>query len=304
MLPQNPKNGAIVISGETRKDLVAYYDIVKLFRLHFIKSFYLTMNTTRLRLPFFLLALFVIAALMLIEFGSTTATQLFRFPQPDQNAVFEQGLKIFSKDQVDELNRQMASPEIPRLSENIQGFGIPSMRFVDGCLLFTSLLMGLALLIPTDKHSRIQGVITLVFGIVLIIVAIAWIFAVLVKLLFMVALLLSFPFGTIAYLLVYGSFPRASMNVILSMLFLLKIIFVVLLLLAHQGFLKNIGLVVFVAVSFVAGLVVSFLYGLVPGVLVSITDAIAALVVTIAGIMLGLILAIGSIPSILKAIKV
>ena len=223
------------------------------------------------------------------------------FLQTDASVALQQGLEIFSPEQEAELAQKSAG--LAGMPSRIQGFAIPSMQYVDGCLLFTILLMGLALLIPKDIHAKIQGVITLVFGILLIIAAIVWIFIVLARLLVMVALLLSFPFGTIAYMFIYGSFPRASMNVILGLLFLLKISFGVLLLLAHQGFLKNIGLVVFLAASFVAGLVVSFLYGLVPGILVSITDAIAAIVVTIIGVILGLILAIGSIPSVVKVVK-
>lgn len=264
------------------------------------------MITARLRLPFFLFALLSIAVVVLSEFGAdsvkTVAEWLFRLPHQNSSIAFQQGLKSFSKQQADELNRQKGSKEISNLPK-IRGFAIRSMGFVDGCILFTVLLMGLALLIPPDKHAKIQGGITLVFGILLIIAAITWIFTVLVKLLVMVALLLSFPFGTIAYLLIYGSFPRGSMNVVLGLLFLLKFAFAALLLLAHQGFLKNIGLVIFLAVSFVTGLVVSFLYGLVPGILVSITDAIAALIVTIIGVFLGLILVIGSIPSIAKVAK-
>jgi hypothetical protein len=266
----------------------------------------LFLNTTRLRLPFFLLALLTIAAVVLVEHGAVSAsgvaTKVMPFLRTDAAVAFQEGLQIFSQEQSAELAKKRAG--LAEMPSKAQGFAISSMQFVDGCILFTILLMGLALVLPPDKHARIQGAITLAFGVLLIIAAIASIFIILAKLILMVALLLSFPFGTIAYLLIYGSFPRASMNVILGLLFLPKIAFGVLLLLAHQGFIKNIGLAVFVAASFVAGLVVSFLYGLVPGVLVSITDAIAAIIVTIIGVVLGLILAIGSIPSVVKAVKV
>jgi hypothetical protein len=264
-------------------------------------------STGRLRLPFFILAALVIAAAVLVERGavsaSTVAAKAMPFLQTGTDIAFQQGLEIFNKEQQAELKKRKDELKDNRLSSKVQGFAIPSMQYVDGCILFTVLLMGLALLIPPDKHAKIQGIITLVFGVLLIIAAIAWIYAVLAQLLLMVALLLSFPFGTIAYMIIYGGFPRASMSAIVGLLFLLKIIFGVLLLLAHQGFLKNIGLVIFLAVSFVAGLVVSFIYGLVPGILVSIADAGAAIIVTIIGAVLGLILAIGSIPSIIKTVE-
>jgi len=266
------------------------------------------MISTRLRLPFFVLAILAIAAVVLVERGAVSASKvaerLMPFLQQDPTAAVRQGLSIFSPEQAAELEQKQKRVNLSGMPSKVQGFAIPSMQYVDACLLFTVLLMGLALLIPPDKHAKIQGVITLVFSIVLILTAIPLIFIILVRLLVMVALLLSFPFGTIAYLIIYGGFPRASMNMILGMLFLLKIIFGSSLLIAHQGFLKNIGLVVFLSVSFVAGLVVSFFYGLVPGILVSITDAFAAIVVMIIGIVLGLILALGSIPSIAKVVKV
>ena len=267
------------------------------------------MITARLRIPFFLLALLAIAAVVLVERGavsaSTVAARLMPFTRQDSSIAFQQRLEVFSQAQKDKLSELKNSETgLANMPSKVSGMAIPSMQYVDGCLLFTMLLMGLALLVPTDKHAKIQGVITLVFAIVLIIAGIAWIFIVLARLLVMLALLLSFPFGTIVYLIMYGSFPRAAMNVILGLLFLLKFIFGGLLLLAHQGFLKQVGLIIFLVVGVVAGLIVSFLYGLVPGILVSITDAIAAILVTILGILLGLILAIGSIPSLVKVVKV
>jgi hypothetical protein len=72
---------------------------------------------------------------------------------------------------------------------------------------------------------------------------------------------------------------------------------------AQQRFIQNKGLVALVITTLVANLVVAFLHGIVPGILVSITDAIAAIVLAIVAIIWGLVLAIGSIPSIVNAIR-
>jgi hypothetical protein len=91
--------------------------------------------------------------------------------------------------------------------------------------------------------------------------------------------------------------------VLLSLVMFLKVAFCVLLVLAQPRFLQNKGLVALVLTSLVATLVVSFLHGVVPGLLVSITDTVAAIVLAVLAIVWGIVLLIGSIPSVLKAIK-
>ena len=76
-------------------------------------------------------------------------------------------------------------------------------------------------------------------------------------------------------------------GVLLGLIMTLKFGFAGCLAFAHQGFLKMKGLVLIVLTSMLAGIIVSFLHGLVPGILVSITDAIAAIIVGGAGGALG-----------------
>ena len=266
------------------------------------------MATARLRLPFFILAILVIAAVVLVEHGAVGAGQVAGQIMPwlvtGPVTGIDQGIQIFSPAQAAELRQRQAeeAAQLANLPQKVDGFGIPAMQYVDVCLLFTMLQMALALIVKEAIQAKIQGILTLIFSILLILAAVVFIFMTLAKLLTMVALLLSFPFGTLVYLVVYGSFPRSAGLAVLGLLFTLKIIFAVLLLLAHEGFLKMKGLIIFLVVSFIAGLVVSFLYGLVPGILVSITDAIAGIVNAIIGVILAIILLILSIPSILKAL--
>ena len=63
------------------------------------------------------------------------------------------------------------------------------------------------------------------------------------------------------------------------------------------------GLVLIVLTSLVAGLVVSFLHGFVPGILVSITDAVAGIVVAILAILWAAFLLLGSVFSVVAALK-
>jgi VanZ family protein len=82
----------------------------------------------------------------------------------------------------------------------------------------------------------------------------------------------------------------------------LKLGFVVCLLLAHQRFLQNKGLVLLVLTSLLANLIIGFLHNFVPLPLVSITDAIGAIVVAILAVIWALVLLIFAIISIIKAI--
>jgi len=262
-----------------------------------------------LRKPFLLLALLAILVIVLIERSALRATdvaaRLPAFITGSRTTSLDQALNIFTPEQkrrLDEL-RQEKSNEISALEPDLTGFGVKSMQFVDSFLLFTLALMSLALVVPQWLQGRLQGCVTLIFAIVVIIFAIIFALMVLAKLLVMVAMLLSFPFGTLAYLIIFGDFPRGAANAVLALIFTLKIVFAVLMLLAHQDFVKNIWLVIYVLAAFAANLIVSFLYGIVPGFLVSITDAIAAIVVALVGVILGIVMGVFALVSIILALK-
>jgi hypothetical protein len=123
-----------------------------------------------------------------------------------------------------------------------------------------------------------------------------------VKVLIMIALFLAAPFGTMAYLAMYGSFNRAGASAILSASMFLKLGGAVFLVLAHQGFLKMKGLMLLVVTSLVCNIIVSFLHGLVPIILVSITDAVAAIVIGIVAAIWAVALLVYSIIAIIRAV--
>lgn len=219
-----------------------------------------------LRRPFFIIALVLMLCVVLLEVGSPWLMSV--------------------------TNKDFDRP----------GYGIQYLVFVDAFLLYVSLLIGLALIIPERIQGRVQGCATLIvsfFGCLGIIVAI--IFA-LIFLLLLVTLLLSPIFGTAAYLAIYGDFDRSAANISLSLIMILKIVFVIFLILAHQRFLQNKSLVLLTLTSLLATLIISFLHNFVPGVLVSITDALGAIVVAILAVIWAIVFIIGAIVSIIKAI--
>lgn len=219
-----------------------------------------------LRRPFFIIALVLMLFVVLVEVGSPWL------------------MKVTDKD------------------FDLPGYGVQYLVFIDAFLLYVTLLIGLALIIPERIQGRVQGCATLIisfFGCLGIIVAI--IFA-LIFLLLLVTLLLAPIFGTAAYMAIYGDFDRSGANITLSLIMLLKIGFCIFLILAHQRFLQNKSLVLLTLTSLIANLIISFLHNFVPGILVSITDTIGAIIVAILALIWAIVFIIGAIISVVKAV--
>jgi hypothetical protein len=241
----------------------------------------------RLRVPFFLVAVVAMGLVVLLEIGATLL-----LGGADASALVASQA----------ANAGVAVPA-GEPAPQPTGYGVPYLALVDIVALFTVALMGAGLVLPDRLHGRIQGIVTIVAAIILIIVALVLLFIAIAELVVMVTLLLAIPFGTIAYLIVWGSFPRGDAAVLLSLLMFLKLVFAGALVLAQQRFLQNKGLVALVATSLVANIVVVFLHGLVPGILVSITDSVAGIVLAIAAIVWAIVLLVGAVPGVVKALK-
>jgi hypothetical protein len=222
-----------------------------------------------LRLPFFIVSLICFTLVLLGEFG-TLAHRLIPVKDP-------------------------GTPP---------GLGVPYLALLDGLLLFIVILMAMPLLLPDRVHAKLQGIATLIVSFLSLLGGIVLIFVALTLLMIMVTLFLAAPFGTIAYLAIYGDFSTTSAQVILNLLLLLKIVGAVCLVLAHQRFLQNKGLVLLILTSLIGNLIISFLHALVPTPLVSITDAVAAIIVAILAVIWAILLLIGSLPAIFKAINI
>jgi hypothetical protein len=242
----------------------------------------------RLRTPFFIVALVAIGLVVSIEIGST----------------FLLGGSAGAQQLTDQATQLGVSAPAAGDTSSPPGLTIPYLALIDVIALFTVALMGAGLVIPERIEARAQGVVTLVASILLIVTAIVLLFAAIAKLILMVTLFFAFPFGTIAYLIVWGSFPRGHAVAVLSVLMFLKLVFAAMLVAAQQRFIQNKGLVALILTSLVANVVATFLYGLLPGILVSIVDAVGAIIFAIVAIIWAIVLLIGSIPGIVNAVRV
>ena len=184
------------------------------------------------------------------------------------------------------------------------GLGVPYLALMDGILLFTIGMFGLAVIVPAPVLGAVQGIITFIVMLLLLLSAIGLIFVAVTLLTLMVTLLLAVPFGTIAYFAAFADFDTDAARITLGVIMTLKIALVIFLVLAQQQFIEVKGLVLLILTSFLVSIVVSFLHGLVPGFLVSIVDAIAAIVVGVIAAIWALIKLIGSIPGIVKGLRI
>ncbi|MFI5915160.1 hypothetical protein [Dactylosporangium sp. NPDC051541] len=245
------------------------------------------MNTERLRTPFFLIALVAMALVVAVELGEHLIVGGFDAGSALTEQAAGAGLQVPAGGPV----------------ERPAGLGVPYLALVDVTALFTVALMAAGLLVPAKIQGRLQGIVTLVFAVLLLLAAAGLLVLAIAKVILMVTLLLAFPFGTIAYLIGFGFFPRGTAIVILSLLMFLKFVFAGALAAAQQRFLQNKGLVALVLTSLLCTVVVSFLHGVVPGVLVSITDAVAAIVCAAAAIVWAIVLLIGAVVAIVTAAR-
>ncbi len=218
-----------------------------------------------LRLPFFVAALVLLVLAVMIELGS--------------GLVLDSGAKHY-------------------------GLGLRYLVLVDGLLLLTVVLIASPLIISHRIHGRIQGIITFIAALLLLIASILMAIVAIALLILMISLLLAVPFGTIAYMAMFSYFPVAGVAITLSMVMALKLGFALCLILAHQRFLENKGLVLLILTSLGITVVLSFLHNLPPSVLVSIPDALWAVVIAVIAAIWSLVYLFGSIPAIIKALRV
>lgn len=254
-----------------------------------------------LRKPFFILAMVLLALVVLLELGAApiqkAASSGMDLAQilPDDPEVWEAFLSL-SGEERETLTRLSQARKPP-------GRAIGMLALVDGILLFTLVLMGLSLIWGPRLHGRLQGALTLAFAILLLLLVIAAVIAAIAALILMLTLLAAVPFGTLVYLARYGFFNRTAAAFLLGLVGVLKLGAGGGLILAHPRFLQNRGLILMFLTSFLAMAIISFLHGLVPRFLVSITDAIAAIIVGILAGVWSVWLGLGGIRAILRAAR-
>jgi hypothetical protein len=187
-------------------------------------------------------------------------------------------------------------------TKDTPGLAINYLALIDGLLLYNLVWMLLSVILPRSVTGRAQGCITLMLSFFAFLGTLALIFITFALLMLMLSLLVAVPFGTIAYLAAWGHFARGAAAATLLFVMIFKIAFLVLAVIAHQRFLQNKGLLVLTGVSLGLTWVTGFVHAFLPIFLVSIGDAVVALVISIVAAIWLLLLLIGAIIATIKAI--
>ena len=183
------------------------------------------------------------------------------------------------------------------------GVAIAAMALVDAILLFTMVLFTFGIVGTRRLQGRWQGVVTFIVGFLVVISGFVAALRAFVELTVMLSLVAAAPFGTLAYLAIWGGFPKGRALAVLMVLMGLKIGFCIWIFIAQQRFLANKGFVALVITSLVLNLVVGFLLDLVPRPLAAILDRLSAVIVAVVAIVWGAVLLIGSLPGIVRAVR-
>lgn len=242
-----------------------------------------------------LLFLVGIAALF-INFGLAVGAHVLGAPDP---SVSE--LRGLTQDET--YRGKVDAAEVLELSQRAPpGKGIPSLAVLDGILLFAAIVMGLPFLLTHAVVGRVQGIVTLIVSLVALIAGVVLLMLTIVELLLMVGLFLAAPFGTLMYFALYGFFPTQRAAVLLGSMLFLKLAGSACFVISFPRFLGNKAMVVLILTSLVAGLVLSFLHGLVPAPLVSITDAIGAIIALVLGLLWGVFFLVRGLISVIRVL--
>ena len=260
----------------------------------------------RIRAPFLVLAVIFMIAAVLTEMGGTALVNstpigaiLRALPTPP---TISAGDLLENSALVGDAASTVDREKIKNAYDEPPGYGVPYLVVLDTIFAFTLASMASGLIIPQSVQAQGQGYVTCLVALATLFGGIVMIFTALAALITMIALLLAIPFGTIIYLIVYGSFDTSTANAILAFVMGLKILSIICILLAHQGFIQRIGLLLLVLSSLVVNIIVTFLLGFPPGFLVSIADAIAGIVVALCGVIWSIPLLIAAIIAMIKVL--
>lgn len=246
--------------------------------------------TGEVRRPLFFIAAFALLLVVLVELGSG-----FVIGGGSAGPVgsLAAGVPRVESDMIEGVD-----------ADSPPGSGIGYLVLVDGFLLFSVAMLGLSFLLSQRLYGRIQGVATLVVSFLWLLWSLVMALAAFVLLMVMIGLFVAAPFGTIAYLAIWGSFPKGEAATVLGLLLFLKLVFLGFLVFSQPKFLKIIALMIHVALSFVLQLVLGLVQGLLPFVLVSIGDELLALVIAIVAIVGSLFSLVSSLPAVVNAVRV
>ncbi len=204
-----------------------------------------------------------------------------------------------SVDDLAELSADSFNPD----AADPPGLGIPYLALPNGLLLLVVGLIALPLLVGNRVGALVNGIASLIGGLIAVIAGIGMAILAITQLVLMVTLFLAVPFGTLAYLATFGFFDVSTSAAVLGLVMFLQLATIVFVVIAQPKFLGNKRLVFFLLLVVVLSFVTMLLHSIVPTILVSITDAIAAIVIAVVGVIWGLMMLIGAVVALVKQLN-
>lgn len=256
----------------------------------------------KLRRPFLVGTVLAILLALLLCLGSSLFTKPPPFAERVGGAI--KNADVRAQLEARGIDLGVAENELNNApADDPPGLAIPDLALVNGVLLLVLILTSLPLLVGDRVTGTVQGIVSILGGLAGLISGIVMAVVAFTALMLMISLFLAAPFGTLAYLAIFGSFDTSGAAVITGLVILLQAVGAILLILAQQRFLTSKGLVGLFGTAVLMTLVVSILHSIVPGILVSITDALAALIVAIVGAVWSLIVLVGGIVSAVRLLQ-
>ncbi|WPD22671.1 MAG: hypothetical protein SD837_21105 [Candidatus Electrothrix scaldis] len=167
----------------------------------------------------------------------------------------------------------------------VPGMGIKSMVLIDGILLYSWSVIKLGAFLSEKVLTPAVKICNFLFFLAMLIFSFVIIGRAVTQLMLMISLLLAVPFGTIVYMVKYAEFQTTTALAILGMLFALKLSFTASLVVGEKRLFEDYRtFLLLLLFSFIANFLINFLHAIAPGFLVSITDAVAAIVVAVIAI--------------------
>lgn len=245
---------------------------------------------TSMRRPFVVAALVLIVIVLGLELGAP---------------VFLSGDGASGVGVVDESiqNAPMMEASLTEVGEP-PGRGLRYLAQIDLLLLLLMAQYAIAQLSLGRIQGRVTGIATLIVSVLVILASVVLLMQAVIELFIMIALVSSPPFGTIAYLAIWGGFDRSTASALLSTLVVLEVVAMLCLVLAHPSFARQKGLLIVGGLSLGLKLVLGFLHALVPRPMVAITDDVGAIITVIVALIVAVFFLVFSLPSIVKALRV
>ena len=186
----------------------------------------------------------------------------------------------------------------------LPGIGIKSLSLINLLMAFTMTLMMLEMVPAWQRIGpKVLGVITAVLTFIGLLFAVFWIYKAFSLFFLMIGLLFSPPFGTAAYSLNWGRFPTVGAKKILSVVMFLQVGGLLAAVLVNPTLIKNVGLVFLGGTAIGLTVLLGFLHALPPSFVVSITDAVGAIIACIVSSIWMLIFCFSGVKSTIKSVK-